>query len=179
MDKDKEFLLQKLNDTLATYRKKFQSERTPKNILKELNWEIIEVMELIDKVTNLQEVYKDLQSVSADDHKKMKEDLLTYLKDLYIKKRTPSTHVMVFMLSEERRCRKPYSLPVLYVPYRGMSHDNLRRIRSMIEEEMKKLDMHYAGKSVVHTVHVKKHPVTAYALQPKPLASAICNYIKM
>ena len=56
---------------------------------------------------------------------------------------------MVFMVSDERRSRKPYTLPVLYIPYRGMSISNLRRLTNLMREEMDRLDIEYAGESIL------------------------------
>ena len=41
----------------------------------------------------------------------LKPKLLEYLRGLYTKKRTPATHLLVFMVSDELRNRKPYAVP--------------------------------------------------------------------
>lgn len=47
----------------------------------------------------------------------MAEDLKEYFHKLFVKKRQPpATHVLILMVSEERGNKKPYALPVQYVP---------------------------------------------------------------
>ena len=43
-----------------------------------------------------------------------------YLHNLFKKKQTAATHVLVLMLSDERRQKKPDALPVRYIPYRSL-----------------------------------------------------------
>ena len=58
---------------------------------------------------------------------------------------TAATHLMVFMISHERRDRKPYALPVQCLPYVGMSDVKMRSLANKIIEEMVKRMMKVAG----------------------------------
>lgn len=44
-------------------------------------------------------------------------------------KRTAATHVFVFMISTEDRAKKPYSLPVQCMPYKGLSDQKVSYIQ--------------------------------------------------
>ena len=66
--------------------------------------------------------------------KNIKEDHLTYLRNLFIKMRQPvATHVLVFLLSDERRNTKPYALPIQYVPYRSIKDQYVRDVTNNIK----------------------------------------------
>ena len=52
----------------------------------------------------------------------MASDTKSYPRNLLKKKRTAATHVLVLMLSDERRQKKPYALPVRFIPYKNL-HD--------------------------------------------------------
>ena len=43
-----------------------------------------------------------------------------FKKNLFKKKRTAATHVLVLMLSDERQQKKPYALPVRFIPYKNL-----------------------------------------------------------
>ena len=80
--------------------------------------------------------------------------LRQFFKDLYRKKRTPATHILVFMLSESRRLKKPYAIPVQCLPYSGISDSKLRLLTNKIKLEMKERGMKAVGKRrVTHCIY--------------------------
>ena len=56
-----------------------------------------------------------------------------------------TTHVLVIMVSEERRNRKPCALPVMYVPYKTLSDSHIWDICKRVQSEMLLLGMVCAG----------------------------------
>ena len=64
---------------------------------------------------------------------------------MFKKKRTPATHVMVTMLSDEKRKHKPYALPVQYIPCQTLKDQFVRDLNKSLKEEMKSRDMTVAG----------------------------------
>ena len=50
------------------------------------------------------------------------------------------------MVSEERRNKKPYALPVQYVPYHSIRDHFIRDLSKNVKLEMTKLGMKAAGK---------------------------------
>ena len=67
----------------------------------------------------------------------MKSGLLVYLKDLYTKKRNAASHMLVFMIADELYNRKPYAIPVHFMPYRSLTDSKLRELELQLEEAMK------------------------------------------
>ena len=53
---------------------------------------------------------------ARDLFKEFAEEYLVYLRNLFKKKRTAASHILVVMISEEQRRIKPYAVPVLYIP---------------------------------------------------------------
>lgn len=51
----------------------------------------------------------------------MKSNLLSYLKDLFSKKRVAASHLLVFLIADELRSRKPYAIPVRFLPYKSLT----------------------------------------------------------
>ena len=76
----------------------------------------------------------------------LKANMLDYLRDLFKKKRTMATHVLIIMLSEERRNGKPYAVPVQYVQYKSITAHDVRRLTQNIKKKMKELGMTCLGK---------------------------------
>ena len=61
----------------------------------------------------------------------VEHNALTYLRNLLIKKRQPgATHVLLFLGSNERQNKKPYALPVQYIPYKSI---NVQCVRDMTD----------------------------------------------
>lgn len=71
-----------------------------------------------------------------------------YLRNIFKKKRTAATHVLVLMLSDEKRSKKPYALPVRYVPCRTLKDQFIRDLTKDLKVEMKKRDLHLTGGSL-------------------------------
>jgi hypothetical protein len=66
-----------------------------------------------------------------------KEDLYKYLRNVFIKKRQPgATHVMIFMISEERRKKKPYCQPVQYIHYHSIRDQYMRDMTVTLKQHM-------------------------------------------
>jgi len=77
----------------------------------------------------------------------LKTNLLSYLKDLFTKKRTAASHVLVFMFADELRNRKPYAIPVRFMPYKSLTDSKLRELELQLEEAMRNVAMTVVGMS--------------------------------
>lgn len=64
---------------------------------------------------------------------------------MFKKKRTAATHVMITMLSDEKRSHKPYALPVQYIACRTLKDQFVRDLNAKVKTEMKSRDMAVAG----------------------------------
>lgn len=69
----------------------------------------------------------------------------TFIKDLFHQKRHPAKYILVFMISEMTRRKKPYALPIQCIPHAGLSDNELRLLSNKIKGEMKALGMSVQG----------------------------------
>ena len=56
------------------------------------------------------------------------------------------THVLVLMLSDERRSHKPYALPIRYVPYRSLRDQYIRVLNKDVKRVMQERGLNLVGK---------------------------------
>lgn len=75
-----------------------------------------------------------------------KSRVLEYLHGLCTKKRTSASHLLVFMVSDELRNRKPYAVPVQFMPYCSLTDSKLRDLEYQLECAMRKVGMPVVGK---------------------------------
>ena len=68
-----------------------------------------------------------------------------YRRNLFKKKRIAATHVLVLMLSDERRNKKPYALPIRYVPYRSMRDQYVRDLTRDVKLKMQERGLNLVG----------------------------------
>jgi hypothetical protein len=59
--------------------------------------------------------------------------------------RTAATHVLVVMVSSEKKDKKPYALPIRYVPYKSLKDADVRAIIEETKEQMKDLGLKVVG----------------------------------
>ena len=76
----------------------------------------------------------------------LKQDYQKYRRNLFVKKRQPAaTHTLAILVSDERRNKKPYSIPVQFVPYNSLKDQYIRNLTSGIKSEMVKMDLKPQG----------------------------------
>ena len=157
LNADKDFLLNGLTVAIEDYRKKFNNNSTSEEALKNANWEVVEYQTLIQQaqsiLATLETVLATLNPATCINRifqraivtlKDLKIDL--YPKNLFKKKRTSASHVLVFMLSDEKRARKPYALPVRYIPYRTLRDQYIRDFSKDIKLKMKEKGLKLVGR---------------------------------
>ena len=164
LEADRDFLLTGLNDSLALYRRKYNNNSTCEQALKNANWEVVEHQTLLHQVQNLsatlESVLASLNPTACTNRsfqqaraavKDIKID--QFLRNLFKKKRTAASHVLVFMLSDERRSRKPYAFPVRYIPYRSLKDQYIRDFSKVIKLKMKEKGLKLVGTVVTVLLH--------------------------
>ena len=101
------------------------------------------------KVRGFQNDLKDFEQGggggSGVDLFELKSSFLHYLKDLYSKKRIAASHLLIFMIADELRNRKPYAIPVRFLPYRSLTDGKLRELEVQLEEAMRGAGMTVVG----------------------------------
>ena len=154
---DQEFLADGLKKADSAFQKKFNSPNASQAMLKALCWERVEYNTLLQQaqafratidnlLTHLQPGCARVQDV-ASSLKDLQEDLQKYLRNLFVKKRQPAaTHVLAILISEERRNKKPYAIPVQFVPYCSIRDQYIRDVTAKVKTEMVKMDLKPVGR---------------------------------
>lgn len=144
------FLESGFQDAVKEYKKKFNCVTTPEETLKNANWNVVEFQTLLQQSQRLRQEYQvqlgqleNMASATPQAFRVVKSairdvsnDAKMYLRNLFKKKRTAATHVLVLMLSDERRQKKPYALPVRFVPYRSLRDQYVRDLTRGIKQHM-------------------------------------------
>lgn len=154
LNTDKNFLLNGLSVAVEDYSKKFNNNSTSEEALKNANWEYQTLIQQAQSIlSTLETVLATLNPTTCTNRifqraivilKDLKIEL--YLKNLFKKKRTSASHVLVFMLSDEKRARKPYTLPVRYIPYRTLKDQFIRDFSRNIKLKMKEKGLKLVGR---------------------------------
>jgi hypothetical protein len=138
----------------AQYKKACQEYSTSSNASiekqKEMSWECVEYSHLLktsqDFISNIDDLLQEKNIKAIAFHlKRMTEEMRDYLCKLYKKRRTAATHVLVVMVSSEKRDKKPYALPIRYVPYKSLKDADMRAIIEETKEQMKDLGLKVVG----------------------------------
>ena len=157
LQEDVKFLSDGLVAAEQGYEKRFNAPNTSEHLLKTLCWERVEFNTLLQQAQCFLEKYQTMISCLHQQPPREKDvvsafcnveqDALVYLRNLFVKKRQPAaTHVLLFLVSDERRNRKRYALPVQYVPYKSIKDQFVRDLTNVIKGEMKKMNLRPVGK---------------------------------
>ena len=158
MEDDISFLDDGFHLAVENYRKKFENRSTPEENLKNANWNVVEFRTLLQRAQFLKGVYEEQlaclnPAVYLHRHmltirtslRELVKEVKVYLRNLFKKKRIAAIHVLVMMLSDERRNKKPYALPIRYVPYRSMRDQYVRDLTKDIKLKMQERDLNLVG----------------------------------
>lgn len=154
---DQSFLAAGLKEADSSFQKKFNSPNTSQQLLKSLCWERVEYNTLLQQAQAFRAVIEDLLPHLQPGNARVQDvsvclrdimpDHLKYLRNLFMKKRQPAaTHVLAILLSEECRNKKPYSIPVQFIPYHSIKDQYIRDISARIKSEMVKVDLKPVGR---------------------------------
>ena len=143
------FLNSGLQNATQLYQKKFSNPTTPSETLKQLNWDIVEFNLLLGQAQQLLLfVEQQLPQLQPGLNKQIRDHAInnlaqkriifqSFLTNLFKKKRQPAAdHILVFMLSDERRKQKPYAIPVWYIPYHTLKDQFVRDFTVLLKKEM-------------------------------------------
>ena len=147
------------------YQQQLQMTTTSEK-LKKAAWNVDDYHQLYQTGQNilqdLNTVLSDLEAASSHDAvigvvpgtnvplalTKLRALLQSYQKDLFKKKRKPATDILVFLISESTRAKKPYAIPVQCIPHAGLQDQEVRAIADGIKLEMTKIGMKVEGKKL-------------------------------
>ena len=149
LDIDLEFLTAGAQVANEAYNKALYGGKASEPKLMELAWSTVGFEELVKKVRSFQLELKDVGQKGGGSVGlnlfELKSSLLSYLKDLLSKKRIAATHFLVFTIADERRNRKPYAIPVRFLPYKSLTDAKLRELEVQLEEAMRGNGMTVVG----------------------------------
>ena len=145
--------LTKANDT---YSQKLETERHQQKDMITLSWK---VKELNDLAENGRQVYTEIKALASRMQVRegsreeniprilqtIRQKANSFVKGVVRHQRTAATHVLVFMISNEERNKKPYALPIQCLPYKGLSDSKVRELANHIITEMVQRKMKVAG----------------------------------
>lgn len=78
----------------------------------------------------------------------LRKDVQGYIKDVFSKRREAATHLMLFMIADERRDLKPYAIPVRALPFTSIKDAKLRELCDVLKATMENFGMVVVGKEV-------------------------------
>ena len=130
------------------YSKALATKSSSTEKLKEAAWDSHEYQELLQQAQHFLGLLED--SSDTCDVKAHQEDFRGYLRNLFKKKRTAASHVLVIMVAEEKRSMKPYALPVQYIPYRSIRDQEIRDVLAGVKRVMSDMGMTVVGKLQLH-----------------------------
>lgn len=127
------------------------SMRTTEALLMGLAWDLVGFQDLLKEVSALKKARLELETAHDvnEDLQEFRSSLLLYTKELFMKKQVVVTHLMVFMIADESRNRKPYALPVQVMPFKGMKDSKLRELYEGLRKVMVGLGMTVVGNDTI------------------------------
>ncbi len=123
---DNTFLSEGLQKAIDKYKAKSTAPGTAQTSILNMSWDVAEYNVLLQQCQNF------LQSNEISNEMLYNE----YLKNLFKKKRTAATHVLVIMISDEERKKKPYAMPIFYAPYSTLNEEKIRTILNKVKKDL-------------------------------------------
>ena len=81
----------------------------------------------------------------------IKEQLINLTKGIERKKRKAATHALFILISDEKRDKKPYAVPVQYISYTSLRDRDVRSLVQKVKQEMVSIGMEVVGKMNLHS----------------------------
>ncbi|XP_070571310.1 uncharacterized protein [Ptychodera flava] len=151
---DSNFLQKGLLNARDVYRKKQKQHSVSEESLFALAWNIEEFEQLEKENRRLKcEATEIRERITDRMHVlnisgclcRFRKSLNNYVKGVIMKKREAATHLMVFMVSDEKRNMKPYAVPVIMMLYKSLTDSKLQKLKEELVREMNSLDMVAVG----------------------------------
>lgn len=111
-----------------------------------LDWEVDEFRRLLDECRWIMRQLRELKHTRVDEPMPcsladLRKKMAKFVRGIIRFRRTPASHIAVYMISDERRNKKPYAIPIQCVPYRGMNEALGRKLVNNIIAEMNRRGM--------------------------------------
>ncbi len=146
---DEDFLTKGSEETNASYNQMLDQGTSTEKKMMESAWDALEFQELLKRSKalklELENVIEMHKTGAKFDLVALKLKLRKYLKDLMLKKRVAAKYLLVFMIADELRNRKPYAIPVQFLPYKSITDAKLIELSSKLQDVMEKNGMTVVG----------------------------------
>ena len=151
LSEDLVFLVEGESKSRDLYTTALNGKRTAEATLMELSWDLTGYEELLKQAKKFENLLEISSAASVKETVlkligPLKLEFLSYLKGLYSKKRCAASHLMIFMIADECRNRKPYAVPVQFLSYKSITDSELRELELEVERAMNSLGMIVIGK---------------------------------
>lgn len=152
-----------LREAIAKNDEKLKAGNAMDKTLYALGWTIDELSRLnkechllyVDTTTLLEQLSDDATNIvtlnCARYLSSLQGRLQTFISLVSRHKRSAASHILVTMISPDSRNKKPYAVPVSFVPYIGLTEVKGRRLINKIVKEMNSRGMSVAGIIFMYT----------------------------
>lgn len=144
-----EFLRYGELDAHSKYEKHRSKNSPSESLLMGLAWDLVGFQDLLKEVIELKKACLETAHDVNKDLQEFRTSLILYTKQLFMKKRVAATHLMVFMIVDKSRNRKPYGLPVQVMPFKGMKDSKLWELYEELRKVMVGLGMTVVGNDTI------------------------------
>ena len=148
---DEEFLTRGSEESNVSYNQMLDQGTSAEKKVMECAWNALEFQELLKRwkvlKSELENAIEMHRTGAKFDLMALKLKLKQYLKDLMLKKRIAAKYLLVFMIADELRNRKPYAIPVQFLPYKSITDAKLIELASNLQDVMEKNGMTVVGKN--------------------------------
>ena len=148
---DEEFLTRGSEESNVSYNQMLDQGTSAEKKVMECAWNALEFQELLKRWKvlkfELENAIEMHRTGAKFDLMALKLKLKQYLKDLMLKKRIAAKYLLVFMIADELRNRKPYAIPVQFLPYKSITDAKLIELASNLQDVMEKNGMTVVGKN--------------------------------
>ena len=154
LDKDLNFLQDGEKEAYKSYSSKQKQFNASEDSLFALAWTYEGFKTLIAMNKELKSTACNIQSrlmgsaVSGNVQKdvgRFRHSIFKYVQSFYSKKRKAASHLMVFMVADEKKNVKPYAVPVQFLPYHGVTDAKIRELVGELRKCMVNLGMTVVG----------------------------------
>lgn len=168
---DETLLKQGKEKVRKEYEEKRAKQISSEAVMMALAWDLTGFEELLAQCVTFQDTVRHLKAKLSlprpgqgnirANVSTLRNDLLTYTKNLFGKKRTAATHLFVFMIADESRNMKPYAVPVRVLPFKSIKDNKVRELEEELRNVMTSIGMPVVGKMTSPNITV------VFALQQK------------
>lgn len=159
VEADKDFLATEHKAAIKRYNDRLKQPSASRDALKNAAWDTVELGRLLELSSQLLANIEEVQALLKDEPpnqqaarfqlKHISYSWWDYLMKLFKKKRQAASHILVIMVSDEKRRHKPYAIPVQYVPYTSLRDQHIRDLTAKLKDTMTNMGLTVVGECTI------------------------------